>query len=482
MKENKSFWKKILAFFFLVGLLSRLYRIFRGPFCLRDFRINWCSFWQGEKKEVKQLIGREEGAQKYFHDSIKIFSDYFIPQAANGHKPKILRPHSLLVIVLFLTVLKFSALAYVFFIYPNPARMSGLMENEVLSLINQDRDVSGLPPLVLNAALSASALKKAQDMSERDYFAHQSPDGRQPWDWIERADYPYLYVGENLAMNFSSGLSAHNALMASPSHRKNILNERYHDVGLAVISGKINGQSTNILVQIFGAEKTLDLAIAPATAITAGTTANQAKIIASEAAAAFTPAKEENIVRPKTAGPAQPAVPEATEIRPPTVAASANNSSPAPSDPPAAPLGQEKLPAGPPAAEIGALDQTAPQTAVRPDRLAVLEIPDFAARDAAQAPDNPEIVPQPLKSIAYFPSLDSAPVKRGLDIIHYSRLIMFGAIMFMIGALSLNIMIRWRFQHKPVIVQSLLAIFFLIALFSVRMHPLENFAGLIGII
>jgi len=111
-----------------------------------------------------------------------------------------------------------------------------------------------------------------------------------------------------------------------------------------------------------------------------------------------------------------------------------------------------------------------------------LEIPDFAARDAAQAPDNPEIVPQSLKSIAYFPSLDSAPVKRGLDIIHYSRLIMFGAIMFMIGALSLNIMIRWRFQHKPVIVQSLLAIFFLIALFSVRMHPLENFAGLIGII
>ena len=74
--------------------------------------------------------------------------------------------------------------------------------------------------------MSASALAKAEDMAINNYFAHYSPNGKKPWDWINRDNYAYLFVGENLAINFTSAEAVHEALMNSPTHRQNILNEK----------------------------------------------------------------------------------------------------------------------------------------------------------------------------------------------------------------------------------------------------------------
>jgi hypothetical protein len=44
--------------------------------------------------------------------------------------------------------------------------------------------------------------------------------------------------------------------MASPTHKQNILNERFQEIGVAVGSGKIHGATTTVIVQIFGKPKT----------------------------------------------------------------------------------------------------------------------------------------------------------------------------------------------------------------------------------
>lgn len=161
-------------------------------------------------------------------------------------------------------LVKMSVAGYLFFIYPNQAKMSELITKQIMELINIDRKSEGIDELANNFALNESALSKAQDMVEKGYFAHESPDGRMPWNFINRSEYAYLFAGENLAMNFTSAQAAHSALMLSETHKKNILNQRYTDVGLAVLSGEIEGQKTNVLVQIFGSTSSTKLAMAPA--------------------------------------------------------------------------------------------------------------------------------------------------------------------------------------------------------------------------
>ena len=58
--------------------------------------------------------------------------------------------------------------------------------------------------------------------------------GTTPWSWIEKENYDYNYAGENLAMDFQSAEKMEEAWMASPTHRANILNGKYREIGMAV--------------------------------------------------------------------------------------------------------------------------------------------------------------------------------------------------------------------------------------------------------
>ncbi len=95
-------------------------------------------------------------------------------------------------------------------------------------------------------------MRKAEDMLTNNYFSHTSPAGITPWKWIEDADYDYNYAGENLAMDFTSAEKMNDAWLTSPTHRANILNEKYKDIGVAVKEGVINGRATIVVVQMFG--------------------------------------------------------------------------------------------------------------------------------------------------------------------------------------------------------------------------------------
>lgn len=87
--------------------------------------------------------------------------------------------------------------------------------------------------LQINDKLTAAAQAKANDMAQRNYWAHVTPDGQQPWAFITGAGYDYEAAGENLAYGFGTSDQVITAWMNSAEHRANILNGVYQDVGFA---------------------------------------------------------------------------------------------------------------------------------------------------------------------------------------------------------------------------------------------------------
>lgn len=140
-----------------------------------------------------------------------------------------------------------------FLVMPKTAVLAaGISVKNVIELANKSRAKAGLPALVENGKLSAAARDKANDMVKHDYFAHTSPAGTTPWDWLKKEDYKYKYAGENLAINYTSAESQHEAWMKSQSHRDNILNANYREIGAAVLEGEVEGNKTVVTVEFFG--------------------------------------------------------------------------------------------------------------------------------------------------------------------------------------------------------------------------------------
>ena len=142
----------------------------------------------------------------------------------------------------------------IFAFWGSKALASPITEMNVLGLVNQARMEKGLKPLEANDKLFQVASNKADDMLKNNYFAHTSPKGITPWAWFDEGEYNYKFAGENLAINFSSAEDQQKAWMASETHRKNILDTNYQEIGLAVKKGFINGKLTTITVQEFGTQ------------------------------------------------------------------------------------------------------------------------------------------------------------------------------------------------------------------------------------
>lgn len=140
---------------------------------------------------------------------------------------------------------------------------------EIVNLTNQQRSSNGLAALNTDPQLTQAAQAKAADMFAKDYWAHVSPTGEQPWDFITAAGYDYETAGENLAKDFNTSAGVVNAWMNSPEHRANILNGTYKDVGVAVMNGTLQGSETTLVVAMYASRTTPP---APAPAATQTTT------------------------------------------------------------------------------------------------------------------------------------------------------------------------------------------------------------------
>ncbi len=114
------------------------------------------------------------------------------------------------------------------------------LETRMLELVNQERVSAGLRPLMPDPELTEVARRHSADMFARGYFAHETPEGRDPFDRIREANVSFVAAGENLALAPTVTV-AHNGLMNSPGHRRNILNRNFGRVGIGIMDGGMRG-------------------------------------------------------------------------------------------------------------------------------------------------------------------------------------------------------------------------------------------------
>ena len=168
---------------------------------------------------------------------------YFIPHEENGHKPCFLKAKTLFSLFSFVVIFELIFVLVFFQIIPSGNFFSSLLMTDVLvDLTNENRQGSGLKNLKQNVLLQGAAQLKAEDMASKGYFAHTSPEGIDPWYWFDLVGYDFVYAGENLAVNFIDPYDINKAWMESPKHKKNIINDKFNEIGIGTAKGKYNGR------------------------------------------------------------------------------------------------------------------------------------------------------------------------------------------------------------------------------------------------
>jgi len=105
--------------------------------------------------------------------------------------------------------------------------------SNIVKLANAERAKAGINPLIVNTVLSKLAAMKAQDMVDNDYFSHYSPTYGSAFDMMKANGINYIYAGENLAIDHCAN-NAHTAWMNSKTHRNNILNPKFTEIGIGL--------------------------------------------------------------------------------------------------------------------------------------------------------------------------------------------------------------------------------------------------------
>lgn len=106
-------------------------------------------------------------------------------------------------------------------------------EEQVVALVNAAREQSGCDPVRIVPALVTAAQAHSEDMAERDYFDHTTPDGVGFAERIVAAGYPNPGA-ENIARGQRSATQVMNSWMESDGHRANILNCQLTTIGVGL--------------------------------------------------------------------------------------------------------------------------------------------------------------------------------------------------------------------------------------------------------
>ncbi len=184
------------------------------------------------------------------------------PQHSNNHRSRILHPAGLALLI-GIFIVSHASLGYISAHDQQLVRgnilgySSNITTQQVIDATNVVRKDHNLSSLSHNSTLSLAAQAKALDMFAFDYWAHDNPsNGKQPWAFIREAGYTYRFAGENLARDFGETPDMITAWMNSPTHRDNIISNRYTEIGTAVVNGELQGIETTLVVQMFAAPAT----------------------------------------------------------------------------------------------------------------------------------------------------------------------------------------------------------------------------------
>lgn len=117
---------------------------------------------------------------------------------------------------------------------PQPAQLTA-KEQQMLELINKDRQAYGLKPLQVDMRLTRLARLKSQDIAANNYFAHRSPTYGTAFDMFRANNISFLRGGENLS-KAGNVLVSHMRLMNSTNHRANLLTPEYTHIGIGIVA------------------------------------------------------------------------------------------------------------------------------------------------------------------------------------------------------------------------------------------------------
>jgi uncharacterized protein YkwD len=138
------------------------------------------------------------------------------------------------------------AIALAILVSPSAGRETGreALRWLALELVNQSRAAHNLPPLRLEAKLSSAAQFHADDMLRRDYYAHDSPEGRSVSDryqsfggsrWVLTAENIAKCEGCKPPLREAHVRQMHEKWMLSPGHRANILRQGLDRFGYGIV-------------------------------------------------------------------------------------------------------------------------------------------------------------------------------------------------------------------------------------------------------
>lgn len=127
---------------------------------------------------------------------------------------------------------------------------SNIKPLDIIALTNVERQKAGLAVLTENPKLTQAAQIKGSDLTTRHYWAHHL-DGESTWTPVESVGYKYTSLGENLAQEVKSASGTIRDWMNSEGHRKNMLDPRFKEVGVAVLCG-VTDVNTTLVVAEYG--------------------------------------------------------------------------------------------------------------------------------------------------------------------------------------------------------------------------------------
>lgn len=178
--------------------------------------------------------------------------NHLLPWQGNTHRPHILRRQWLAAFLGLAMLSEMVILGGSIFKAGPDVFLAAVVRSDVIAYTGEARVGDGGDALTENGLLDEAAQAKAEDMASKGYFSHVGPGGEEPWVWLERAGYSFVYAGENLAVRFNDSKDVVDAWMASPAHRANIVKPQYKEIGVGLADGTYKGGPATFVVQYFG--------------------------------------------------------------------------------------------------------------------------------------------------------------------------------------------------------------------------------------
>jgi uncharacterized protein YkwD len=116
----------------------------------------------------------------------------------------------------------------------------GQTRRAVLCLLNRERRLVSLGPLMDNSLLQAAAQAHSLDMDRRNFYDHRSPDGIEPHTRVLAAGYGGASTGENIHWGVEADATPVRIVrdwMDSRGHRENILRAQFTEIGIGIAHG-----------------------------------------------------------------------------------------------------------------------------------------------------------------------------------------------------------------------------------------------------